>query len=60
MSWSGYEASELGRDDPHWTGEPAGPEADLERVVAEVVADYDRRRSHWWGRFLLWLLRKTT
>jgi hypothetical protein len=26
----------------------------------QILADYDRRRSHWWGRFLLWLLRKTT
>jgi len=25
-----------------------------------VIEDYDRRREHWWGRFLLWLLRKTT
>ena len=29
-------------------------------VLRRVVADYDRRREHWWGRFLLWLLRKTT
>lgn len=27
---------------------------------AAVVADYDRRRRTRWGRFLLWLLRKTT
>lgn len=26
----------------------------------DCVADYDRRRSTRWGRFLLWLLRKTT
>jgi Na+/melibiose symporter-like transporter len=25
-----------------------------------VIADYDRRRRTRWGRFLLWLLRKTT
>ena len=39
---------------------------DLTDLVARSVlldrleADYRRRRSHWWGRFLLWLLRKTT
>lgn len=31
-----------------------------EEILRQVVADYDRRRSHWWGRLLLWLLRKTT
>ena len=31
-----------------------------ERVLRLVVEDYDRRREHWWGRCLLWLLRKTT
>ncbi|MDF2751699.1 MAG: hypothetical protein K0S82_81 [Gaiellaceae bacterium] len=29
-------------------------------VLRAVVADFDRRRSTRWGRFLLWLLRKTT
>jgi len=29
-------------------------------LLHQVAADYDRRRQHWWGRFLLWLLRKTT
>jgi hypothetical protein len=31
-----------------------------DEFLAQVLADYDRRRIHWWGRFLLWLLRKTT
>jgi hypothetical protein len=31
-----------------------------DELMAQIVADYDRRREHWWGRFLLWLLRKTT
>jgi len=35
-------------------------ENEQELVLAQIVADYDRRRSKWWGRFLLWLLRKTT
>jgi hypothetical protein len=30
------------------------------RLVRDLVDDYDRRRSKPWGRFLLWLLRKTT
>jgi hypothetical protein len=29
-------------------------------VLQQIVDDYDRRRSTRWGRFLLWLLRKTT
>lgn len=29
-------------------------------LIADLVRDYDRRRSTRWGRFLLWLLRKTT
>jgi len=39
---------------------------DLTDLVARSVmldrlqADYSRRRSTPWGRFLLWLLRKTT
>lgn len=33
---------------------------DAEKVLAAVVADYDRRRSTRRGRFLLWLLRKLT
>jgi hypothetical protein len=37
-------------------------ERQLERdiILRKVVEDYDRRRAHWWGRLLLWLLRKTT
>lgn len=31
-----------------------------EGLLAEIDADYDRRRSRLWGRFLLWLLRHTT
>jgi hypothetical protein len=31
-----------------------------EQILRPAVEDYDRRRSHWWGRFLLWLLRQTT
>jgi hypothetical protein len=31
-----------------------------DRLLEKVVADYDRRRATRWGRFLLWLLRKTT
>jgi hypothetical protein len=37
--------------------EPLTPERE---ILTKVVEDYDRRREHWWGRFLLWLLRKTT
>jgi hypothetical protein len=29
-------------------------------VLRQIVDDYDRRRATRWGRFLLWLLRKTT
>lgn len=29
-------------------------------LLEKIVADYDLRRKHWWGRFLLWLLLKTT
>lgn len=31
-----------------------------EEILRRVVEDYDRRRRHWWGRLLLWLLRHTT
>lgn len=31
-----------------------------EEALRKVVADWDRRRSKLWGRFLLWLIRKTT
>jgi hypothetical protein len=31
-----------------------------EEIVDLMQADYDRRRENPWGRFLLWLLRKTT
>jgi hypothetical protein len=33
---------------------------ELELFIAELVADFDRRRANPWGRFLLWLLGKTT
>jgi len=33
---------------------------DAENVLRAAVADYDRRKGTRWGRFLLWLLRKTT
>lgn len=29
-------------------------------LLNEVLADYERRRAHWWGRFLFWMLRRTT
>lgn len=29
-------------------------------LLDRLETDYQRRRSHWWGRLLLWLLRKTT
>lgn len=35
-------------------------EEELNEVLQEIVSDYDRRRATRWGRFLLWLLRKTT
>lgn len=31
-----------------------------EQLLAAALEDYDRRMSTRWGRFLLWLLRKTT
>ena len=31
-----------------------------EQIVDDVQADFDRRRKKLHGRFLLWLLRKTT
>jgi hypothetical protein len=31
-----------------------------EEVLRKIIDDYDRRRAKPWGRFLLWLLRKTT
>lgn len=31
-----------------------------QEILRRAIEDYDRRREHWWGRFLLWLLRKTT
>ena len=34
--------------------------AGRDELHREILADYDRRRSTRWGRFLLWLLRKTT
>jgi hypothetical protein len=33
---------------------------DVEQVLRAAVEDYDRRRKHWWGRLLFWLLRHTT
>ena len=35
-------------------------DSEREEILRQIVEDYDRRRAHWWGRFLLWLLRKTT
>jgi hypothetical protein len=35
-------------------------EADPELILSLALADYDRRRATRWGRFLLWLLRRTT
>ena len=29
-------------------------------LLDRLEADYQRRRVHWWGRLLLWLLNKTT
>ena len=36
--------------------------SDIERqqILEDALDDYERRRSSRWGRFLLWLLRKTT
>jgi hypothetical protein len=31
-----------------------------DQLLRDMVADYDRRMSTRWGRFLMWLLRKTT
>lgn len=33
---------------------------ELRELHLRLVEDYDRRRDHWWGRLLLWLLNKTT
>ena len=33
---------------------------DRDELLRRALADYDRRRKHWWGRCLLWLLRHTT
>lgn len=35
-------------------------DVEREAILKAALEDYDRRREHWWGRFLLWLLRKTT
>lgn len=35
-------------------------ELDDQEKLTLIVEDYDRRREHWWGRMLMWLLRKTT
>lgn len=37
----------------------ANPNGSVE-ILQQIVADYDRRKSTRWGRFLLWLLRNTT
>jgi len=34
--------------------------SDGDLLLQLALHDYDRRRSTHWGRFLLWLLRKTT
>jgi hypothetical protein len=36
------------------------PDSDQREIIRQIVEDYDRRRETRWGRFLLWLLRKTT
>ena len=54
--------------DPEWrerelariTGAADAIIAKREEYLRAVLDDYDRRRAHWWGRTLLWLLRKTT
>lgn len=56
---------------PEWTPEPREREpdererltarvAELEEILGKIIDDFDRRRSLLRGRFLLWLLRKTT
>ncbi len=35
-------------------------EQELELLLRDVVADYERRRATCRGKFLLWLLRKLT
>lgn len=34
--------------------------SDHNKMVDDILSDYDRRRATPWGRFLLWLLRNTT
>jgi hypothetical protein len=47
--------------DGHQSREPGPPELQIPPELArKIVADYDRRVSTRWGRFLMWLLRKTT
>ena len=36
------------------------PDRHREAVLRAALADYDRRMENPWGRFLLWLLRRTT
>jgi len=33
---------------------------ELEDTLRRIIGDFDRRRARPWGRFLLWLLRRTT
>ena len=43
-----------------WVYRLADALEETQAVLYQVVARYDGRRSTRWGRFLLWLLRKTT
>jgi hypothetical protein len=39
---------------------PVGKDTTDHELLIKAAADYDRRMSTRWGRFLMWLLRKTT
>lgn len=43
-----------------WPKEAAQHYYELKAMQSEMLAEHDRRREHWWGRALYWLLRKTT
>lgn len=63
-----YIRKETGRDDfvveldsrPLLSPEKSDLTCEHEDLIRRLVEDYDRRMSTRWGRFLLWLLRKTT
>lgn len=38
----------------------ANVDIEREALLRELQAQADRRYEKWWGRFLWWLLRKTT